>query len=99
MTDYLLISFSDLRGHTQQCRAALQQKLKQTDPKLISSPINYPDYLKPKKSFQNQNEFQPIVHSTDAMQFCVIYCTLKRQTDNYPAGEGKCFFLKSVSVI
>ena len=32
VTDCLLRSFSDLKGHTQQCRAALQQKSKQTEP-------------------------------------------------------------------
>ena len=41
-TDCLLRSFSDLKGHTQQYRAALQQKSKQTEPKPMSSPINYP---------------------------------------------------------
>ena len=42
VTDCLLRSFSDLKGHTQQCRAALQQKSKRTEAKRMSSPINYP---------------------------------------------------------
>ena len=44
VTDCLLRSFSDHKLHTQQCRAAPQQKSKQTQPKpkLMSSPINYP---------------------------------------------------------
>ena len=42
VTDCLLRSFSDLKGHTQQCRAALRQKLKQTEPEPMSTPINYP---------------------------------------------------------
>ena len=46
VTDCLLRSFSDLKGHTQQCRAALWQKSEQTEPELISSPINYPAYFK-----------------------------------------------------
>ena len=46
VTDCLLRSFSDHKRHTQQCRAALQQKSKQTKPELMSSPINYPAYRK-----------------------------------------------------
>ena len=44
VTDCLLRLFSDLKGHTQQCRAALRQKSKQTEPEPepMSSPINYP---------------------------------------------------------
>ena len=38
VTDCLLRSFSDLKGHTQQCRAVLRQKSKQTEPKSMSSP-------------------------------------------------------------
>ena len=44
VTDCLLRSFSDLKGHTQQCRAALRQKSEQTETEPISSPINYPAY-------------------------------------------------------
>ena len=46
VTDCLLRSFSDLKLHTQQCRAAIRQKSKQTEPELMSSPINYPAYRK-----------------------------------------------------
>ena len=46
VTDCLLRSFSNHKLHTQQCRAALQQKSKQTKPELMSSPINYPAYRK-----------------------------------------------------
>ena len=42
VTDCLSRLFSDLKGHIQQCRAALQQKSKQTKPEPMSSPINYP---------------------------------------------------------
>ena len=41
VTDCLLRSFSDLKGHTQQCRAALRRKSKQTKPEPKASPINY----------------------------------------------------------
>ena len=50
VTDCLLRSFSDLKGHTQQCRAALRQKSKQTKPEPMSSPINYPAYAAPSDS-------------------------------------------------
>ena len=46
VTDCLLRSFFDPKGHTQQCRAAIRQKSKQTEPELMSSPINYPAYRK-----------------------------------------------------
>ena len=36
VTDCLLRSFSDLKGQTQQCRAALRQKSKQTKPEPMS---------------------------------------------------------------
>ena len=39
-------SFSAPNWHTQQCRAALWQKSKQTQPKPMSSPINYPTYFR-----------------------------------------------------
>jgi hypothetical protein len=42
VTDSLLRSFSDLKGHTQQYKAALRQKSKQNKPNPMSSPINYP---------------------------------------------------------
>ena len=45
VTDCRLRSDSDLRQHTQQCRAAPWQKSKQMQPKPMSSPINYPAYL------------------------------------------------------
>ena len=44
VTDSLLRLFSDLKGHTQQWRAALGRISKQTEPKPMSSPINYPAY-------------------------------------------------------
>ena len=44
VTDCRLRSFSNHRRHTQQCRAAPQQKSKQTQPEPMSSPINYPAY-------------------------------------------------------
>ena len=44
VTDCHLRSFSDHRQHTQQCRAALRRKSKQTEPEPMSSPINYPAY-------------------------------------------------------
>ena len=46
VTDCCLRSFSDHRRHTQQCRAAPRQKLKQTHPKPMLSPINYPAYFR-----------------------------------------------------
>ena len=36
--DCLLRSFSDLKGHTKQCRPALRPKSKQTEPEPMSSP-------------------------------------------------------------
>jgi len=42
--DCCLRSFFDHRRHTQQCRAAPRQKSEQTQPKPMSSPINYPAY-------------------------------------------------------
>ena len=45
VTDCLLRSFSALNIHTQQCRAALRQKSKQTKPAPMSSTINYPAYF------------------------------------------------------
>ena len=42
VTDCGLRSDSNLWRHTQQCRAAPRQKSKQTQPKPMSSPINYP---------------------------------------------------------
>ena len=45
VTDCRQRSFSDHRRHTQQCKPAPRQKSKQTQPKLMSSPINYPAYL------------------------------------------------------
>ena len=44
VTDCRLRSDSDLRQHTQQCRAAPRQKSKQMQPEPMSSPINYPVY-------------------------------------------------------
>ena len=44
VTDSLLRLFSDLKGHTQQWRAALGRISKQTEPEPMSSPINYPAY-------------------------------------------------------
>ena len=41
MTDCRLRSFFDHRRHTQQCRAALWRKSKQTQPEPIPSPIDY----------------------------------------------------------
>ena len=38
VTDCCLRSFSDHRRHTQQCRAALRRKSKQTQPEPMSSP-------------------------------------------------------------
>ena len=43
-TGYHLWSLCYHRWHTQLHWAALQQKSKQTEPKPISSPINYPAY-------------------------------------------------------
>ena len=45
VTDCLLRSFSDLERHTQQCRASLWQKSKQTEPETMSSPINNQAYI------------------------------------------------------
>ena len=42
VTDCLLRSIFNLKGHTQQCRASLREKSKQAKHKLMSSPINYP---------------------------------------------------------
>ena len=49
MTDCLLISFSDLKGHTQQCGLAPRQKSKQTLPVPVVSPLNYPAYSLPNR--------------------------------------------------
>ena len=55
VTDCRLRSFSDLRRHTQQCRAALRRKSKQTQTEPMSSPINYPAYFK--VVFVNQSAY------------------------------------------
>ena len=53
VTDCLLRSFSDHKRHTQQCRAALQQKSKQTEPELMSSPIKPSLFNHIKKKLRN----------------------------------------------
>ena len=53
VTDCRLRLDSEVRQHIQQCRAAPWQKSKQTQPEPMSSPINYPAYVKHKLFFDS----------------------------------------------